>query len=434
MKKYFLGAGAALALLSAPLFAQTGTQKPAPIVPASDMPAFGEANAPMGSVEQAGAFDVLSRVPGMNFTPGNAGYAPARVYTEASYLLSFVSDAQFAGPTLTGGTNGGILGRPGTTTLAGEEKTSYGTLSGFKVGIGGLIGATSVGFETNVMVFGNVNDRVTFGPTSAALLTRPFYDTVAKRENAIAIAAPGAFTGGFDQTTTLSAWGFEANPFFRLVQGSSVNFDIITGFRNFNVNEKLDIYDSRRLQTGGVSAFNGIGIGNGAQLVVHDKYSTRNNFYGLNLGGRLSYSNGPWFIDATAKVAIGGVHQVLNIDGTTTLVSGGGLVSTTTAPGGLLASPGVNGDHTENRFAVLPEGNIQLGYQLTSWANVFAGYQVMYVSSVARPTEQINRNLNPNNIPTVSTFTTRGIGVQNVDVKETDIFLHGFNFGFTILY
>jgi Putative beta barrel porin-7 (BBP7) len=58
----------------------------------------------------------------------------------------------------------------------------------------------------------------------------------------------------------------------------------------------------------------------------------------------------------------------------------------------------------------------------------------MYLSSAARATEQIDRNLNPNTIPTVNTYNARQIRPTRVEVKEADLFLHGFNFGFTITY
>jgi hypothetical protein len=38
---------------------------------------------------------------------------------------------------------------------------------------------------------------------------------------------------------------------------------------------------------------------------------------------------------------------------------------------------------------------LNLGYRLTSQAMVYVGYSFLYASNVARPGEQINRNINP---------------------------------------
>lgn len=426
MKKIVLGASTALAamtFLGSPAAAQmpgsVPTQSPAPVVMA-DGPG-------MAPVEQSSAFNTLAG------TGAGRVETPARIYTEASYLLMFVSDGKSQTPIATGGPSGGVIGRPGTTQLL-DTSTNYNTLSGFKVGVGGLVGATSLGFEVNAMVYGRTSDGTTLGPTSNATLARPFFDTVAKRESSIVIASPGAFTGSLDVQSSFTAWGAEANPFFRLVQGNSVNFDLITGFRYFAANERFDVFDARTVQAGGVTAFNGIGVGNGASLLVQDRISARNQFYGGTVGGRLGYANGPWFIDGTAKVSIGGVHQIVTLDGTTTLVSGGGLVGPATTPGGFLTNVANGGRTSENRFAVLPEANFQVGYQLRSWANVFAGYQVLYMSNMARAGDQVDRNINANRLPTVNTFNTRGLVSTTASTNSGDLFLHGFNFGFTLTY
>ena len=189
---------------------------------------------------------------------------------------------------------------PPTASSAGRARrhlldasTSYNTLSGFKIGFGGLNGATNLGFETNVMVFGRTSDGGMVGPTSNTL-ARPFFDTATRvgAENSVVLASPGAFAGAIDATTSFSAYGAEANPFFRLVQGNSVNFDVITGFRYFAANERLDVYDSphrarrRRL---GVQRHR---RRPGAQAPRAGPHLGPQPFYGANIGGRVSYSSG----------------------------------------------------------------------------------------------------------------------------------------------
>ena len=423
MKKIVLGATTALAALSF-LGSNAAAQMPGatPAQPAMTGEGMG-----MPPAESVGAYDTLAG------TGAGRLDTPARLYAEASYLLMFVSDNRSETPLATGGPSNGVIGRPGTTTLA-DTGTSYNTLSGFKIGVGGLVGATSLGFELNGVVFGRTSDSTMLGPVTGGVLARPFFDPAGRRESSVVVSSPGAFTGSLDIQSSITAWGAEANPFFRVVQGNSVNFDLITGFRYFSVDESLAVYDSRRVLAGGVSAFNGIGVGNGSSLLIQDRFSARNQFFGGNVGGRMSYASGNFFIDGTAKVAIGGVHQIVTVDGTTTLV-GGGLVGPATTAGGVLANVANGGRSSENRFAVLPEANLQLGYQLRSWANVFVGYQVMYLSNMARAGDQVNRNINPNGLPSVNTFSTRNLATTGVaSTTSGDLFLHGFNFGFTLTY
>ena len=127
------------------------------------------------------------------------------------------------------------------------------------------------------------------------------------------------------------------------------------------------------------------------------------------------------------------MHQIVSRDGSTTLV-GGGLVGPATTGGGFLANAANSGSRNNNDFAVLPEANLQLGYQATSWLNVFAGYQVIYLSSMARPVDQIDRSINSTGLATVNTFNTRNLTSTAGTIQNSDLFLHGFNFGLTIVY
>ena len=44
---------------------------------------------------------------------------------------------------------------------------------------------------------------------------------------------------------------------------------------------------------------------------------------------------------------------------------------------------------------MVPEIAVGVGYRLTPQATVYAGYSFLYASNVARPGEQVNRNVNP---------------------------------------
>jgi Putative beta barrel porin-7 (BBP7) len=65
--------------------------------------------------------------------------------------------------------------------------------------------------------------------------------------------------------------------------------------------------------------------------------------------------------------------------------------------------PANEGHFTANEFAAVPQGQVRLGYDLTSWIRVTVGYDALYVSNVIRPGDQINRD-----IPTGQTFQQDG--------------------------
>jgi hypothetical protein len=439
MRKFILGASVALAAAAGPSAAQDfATQPPAPVVPATGPGpvAAPPAVLPAGPVGPAAPVVPYGGDPylsGGDFF-GDAG-PPYRFYTEGSFLLWFLDDININTPLVTTGPSLGILGLPGTAVLPGPQSVNYGAATGFKVAVGRWLGDSRLGVEASGFYVGPETDRTDIIVNDNLVLARPFFDTTSQRENARIVAAPGAFSGGITIDNWAQVWGFEVNPFWRIITGGRVVVDMITGFRYLQYQEALNIFDGSTVLAGGVTAFNGFGLGAGSQLVVHDRFGATNSFYGGNIGARMSSAWGGWFWDMTGKVAIGGVNQVVNVDGTTTLVAGGPFVTAATSPGGFLASGNYLGRRSENRFAVLPEGDVKLGYQFTSWMNAFVGYSVLYLSSVARPQDQINRNIAVSQLPTSPTFTRNGTFPRGTDrVADDGLWIHGFSFGVTLTY
>lgn len=101
------------------------------------------------------------------------------------------------------------------------------------------------------------------------------------------------------------------------------------------------------------------------------------------------------------------------------------------ANGGYFTGSTNLGNHSRSQFAVVPELNLNVGFRIRPWVNVTVGYTFLYLSSVARPGDQIDHNINPNNSPAMSgDFSgtmyrpaTPGFGIQN-----TDFWAQGLNF------
>lgn len=436
MRKFVLGASTALSLAAGNLPAQQPpTQAPAPVVPVTVAPVDTLATFPAGPVGGAPVVPYGSPIEGVVVdgapVAAGGGGGGGGGYVESSFLLLWASEADLNIPLATGGTSLGIVGRPGLTVLAGNQAIDYDAMPGFKLLAGRMLPGTNVGVEVSGMYLGNDTQTTTLGPTSTQVIARPFFDPTTRAENVRIVASPGAFLGGMTISSGLSAFGFEANSFVRTRDTAPFSLDLLAGFRYFQHNEDLSIYDASTVLAGGTTTVNGIGLGAGSTVVVSDVFNATNIFYGGQVGARFGFSRGGLFLDLTGKVAIGGVYQRVNADGTT-VITGRPLPAPAATGGGFLTSGGLGGVRTDGRFAVLPEGNVQVGYQFTSWLNAFAGYQVLYLSSAARPSEQLTRNFPTNGLPTSGTF--RLPAAQDVGVTDGDLWLHGFNFGVTVMY
>lgn len=443
MRKFILGASVALAAAAGPAVAQgLPTQTPAPVVPVADgAPVFNVPGAPPAVLPTGPAAPVVPIDGGSYAIDGGYGgivgdaAPPYRFYTEGSFLLWFLDPTTVGTPLVTSGPSLGIVGQPGTVVLSSAQKADYDAAPGVRVAAGGWLGESRLGLEVSGFYLGRQNDVHSFGGNDATILSRPFFDTLTRRENVRVVAAPGAFSGSVVVDHSAQLWGFDVSPFWRVINGGSVVVDVIAGSKFLQYQEELNVFDASTILAGGASAFNGFGVAAPARIAVHDRFGATNSFHGGTIGARMSSGRGGLFWDVTSKIALGAMHQMVNVDGTTTLVSGGPFVTSATAGGGFLASGNYTGKRSDTRFAVIPEGDVKVGYQFTSWMNAFVGYSVLYVSSVARPGDQVNRNIAVTQLPTSPTFSTTGARPAAItEIIDDGLWVHGFNFGVTLTY
>jgi hypothetical protein len=162
---------------------------------------------------------------------------------------------------------------------------------------------------------------------------------------------------------------------------------------------------------------------------ITDRFETRNRFHGADLGVVFVGCRGRWSADLLMRLAIGTNQQDVTIRGSTT-VTGSTVAGNnfTNATGGLLAQRTNIGDYSRDRFAVVPELGITGGYQISSHWRATVGYTFLYWSSVVRPGDQIDRDVNPNLLPPEATPFT-GLERPAFNFVESDLWVNGLNLG-----
>jgi len=167
----------------------------------------------------------------------------------------------------------------------------------------------------------------------------------------------------------------------------------------------------------------------GGGFLVSDRFTTRNRFYGGQVGLDTELRRGRWFLDLKGKIALGSNNQVVNINGNTIITDP--RTGTTALTGGLLALSTNSGHFTREMFAVAPEGTINVGYQISENVRAYVGYNLLYISDVVRPANQIDRAVNTNFLPPA----TPSLPVRPAFVfKGTDFWAQGLNFGLEFRY
>ena len=333
------------------------------------------------------------------------------------------------------------LGKSTTQVLFGDHIPGDNHLGGrFTLGLG-LPGCDPCqagpadGIELSYFFVDPRGPNYVAGSPGTPIISRPFYDissgtpisSVEGVANPAGLGlAPVSGTVSISDPTRI--YGFELNGLHNLCCDPcrGVRVDLIYGFRELSFDEDLRITENLALTDG-----------SGEKIIVHDNFSTRNQFFGGQVGIRGEKTWGYFFINGTAKVALGEMHSEAMISGTTTDSLPG--FPTITAPGGLLAQASNSGYHARYSFCVLPESQINLGANLTQWLRLYAGYDFLYISQVARPGNQIDLTVNSNQVPsfaggTLLPTTPGGPARPAFHMNRTDFWAQGITAGIEVIW
>jgi hypothetical protein len=350
---------------------------------------------------------------------GNGEGSGARFWVGADYLLWWIRSGPIPFPFgLTGPVNGpepnnnpGALNEAGVPTLTGRS-INYGALSGVRLTAGGSLDSDgTLGFEVSGFLLPqqSKNFRAASDANGNPTLGFRYLDTLfanALAEDIFQASIPpgnangvGPFAGSIAVLSNTRLWGMEANAVLGLANSGGVRLQALGGFRYVDLTESLSLQLQSTALDGSTVNFQGNTFAAPSAIATTDFFRTRNQFYGGQLGLRGEFSLGNFVVGATGKVALGSMHEVVEVRGTSTLFPDVGPVQTT--PIGQFAGPSNIGRRTQDELAVVPEVEVKIGYQVTSWLRATVGYDFTYLSRVARPGSQVdlivNDFLNPVN-------------------------------------
>jgi hypothetical protein len=347
----------------------------------------------------------------------------------------------------------GALGQPGTVVLFGNGHVSNDVSSGGRLRFGyWFSNEQNWGVEGSLFWLGQRSTNFVAASGGTPALFRPYFSnpTPLLDQNGNLMLGPGsqntqfvAIPPGFDprfaggiagavgvsQTTRL--WGAEAN--LRKVLCEACNakddchfrMDGIWGFRFLALDEMLQINEN--LTDLPPSIFDQT---NPVHILVQDQFTTKNRFYGSQLGLDNEFSWGRLFLNMKLKVALGWNEETVYINGQTQNIFASGSTLTS---GGLLAQGSNIGRYSRSRFAVVPEAGFTVGYNLTDWWRLSVGYNFLYINKVVRPGQQIDTTVNPTQLPNGGVAFS-GPARPAFPFKETDYWAQGVTFGMEFRY
>jgi hypothetical protein len=343
-----------------------------------------------------------------------------------------------------------------------------GLQSGFKLSAGFFGDADRrFGMETSgFLLERKQHDQSTASGTAGIqTLARPFIDSGNLFSPASAIVANPNFASATASVVARSrTWGAGADAvvnLFRSEPGDARQWsvDFLLGYRFIELEEEL-LVSSRsvlnvpdtvtqlllpgpfgtQIPNGIVTratpvTFAGITVFSPAAIEVRDSVRVFNRFNGGNIGLRVERRTGAFEFTALGKVALGNMNERIDI------VGASGVLDLTrgvlgTAVGGVLANASNVGSYHSDRFAVATEGTFTAGIHVTEGIILNMGYNILYLTRVARPGDQLSPVVNSASVPLSPNYgsvVVRPTAPPQLFTQD-DFWLMGANLGVTFRY
>ncbi len=285
------------------------------------------------------------------------------------------------------------LGLPGTKVVLGDKDVNLGTRSGARFTVGGWFNST-IGLEANYLFLpkkSKTYSASSSGQLGSPYLILPFIDATTGEESSNLIADPGQFSGWASEDIQNEMMGAEGDILGRIYCSKIIDLSVLSGFRWWNFDEKLTF------QTESLSITSPLEI-----VQTKDTFHVRNNFYGGQVGIDARFSWKCVTLQTLAKVALGGMNSNVTINGNLSTNEFNGFGDLQTFPGGYFAQPTNEGKTSHTKFALLPEFDLNLGFQIVKWASLQIGYTFLYATNALWAGNTIDREINPSQAPAIS--------------------------------
>jgi len=322
------------------------------------------------------------------------------------------------------------FGAPGTVTLAGTQAIDTQDHAGYRLAFGwSLNNEDTIGFEGRYFFLGTRTfsaSATDLGDSRYRTIGLSFLNANTGQEDSLVLARAGISNALVTASSSTRVQGAEANVVGNLYASGGVKIHALAGYRFLQANEGLRV-ESTWLQN--PHRENGYHSTLG---MIADQIDAHNEFHGGQIGLTMDAHRGQFYIEVTGKAALGTNFEMVRIDGATHLITANHPIPLLQSFHGGVYAQGTNiGRYTRSQFALVPEGTFKVGLKMGDRGRFYIGYNFLYMSDVVRPGDQIDRSLNPNQIPIVS----RGLPFMGPDrpvptLLRTDFWTQGLLIGF----
>jgi hypothetical protein len=324
-----------------------------------------------------------------------------------------------------------ILDNPGSEVVLGDQHIDSKWRSGGRFTLGFICGdMCQVGVEASYFFLGRSGtEKSVFsdGALGSPFLSIPFIDSNTGLESSFAIARPGSFNGTATLKVANSMQGAELYSLTHLPYLRGWSMNVFGGFRYLNFNEKLQ-FNTESLFIN--PALNDV-------YSTSDRFNVDNNFYGGSLGASAIFSCHHLLFSVKAKIGAGAIYQSTKIRGRFDTNNYSGFTIVQTFDGGYFALPSNSGTKRRPKFSVIPEVEVNFGYEIIENLALNVGYNFLYVTNVLRALRQLDRHINPTGSPLyeeTSTPVQIGASRPKSHMRSSDLWVQGVNAGIVYVF
>jgi len=324
----------------------------------------------------------------------DANLAADRLEFRAEYLLWWANNQRI--PVLaTTSVNGGFgfLDDPGTRTLLEPGSFGDSPRGGFRARAGYWFDDCGrFGIDGSFFFLANQATSAGFDSNDIPTITRPIYAPNFPGEFGEIVAFPGISSGVLTIESTSKLWGFDLNLRRALCKTCDFHSEVFAGYRGLALNESLTINEFLTALPGNPND------PAGTTITVSDSFQTRNRFNGGQVGYAAERQWNRWTLEGRGSIALGNTSQTVEITGFQSRLRPG-MATPDTFSGGLLAAGPNLGKFERDRFSVVPEFTLNLGYWITPVLKAYVGYNFLHWSNVVRAGDQIDRVVDVTFVP-----------------------------------
>jgi hypothetical protein len=381
---------------------------------------------------------------------------PPRIYAEGEFLMWRTKNIPVNTPLVTQGTNfpadptSGLLSSANTAILMGNQSYDLGYRTGARLTIGGWFDHDAqCGLEGSYFYIPRKSTSQSVysdGSPGSAVLKVPFFNAISLAEDAIPLSQSTSavirdqrvnipLAGSAYLNVANQIQGAELNGVFRILQQENCwSLYGLAGARWIYFREDLEFGTARVLSLPAVGNTPAQTLASATQ----DTFSAKNNFYGGQLGLRGERRFHNFTVEGTAKIALGYNYETMDINGVSSQARSIPVPNSnfTNAPGGIFAQQTNMGHFSHGNFCVVPELKLKLGYDITPHIQIFVAYDVLYMTSVARPRTVISHQINPSLVPVISGFPNNPVppAAPIFAFNQNNFWAQGLNVGLQIRY